>query len=158
MKQMAPRKSHWPLHPLIFTPFTFLLVSCDMTPINGALDGRWQLTSIETPATIRKTKDNLVFLSIQLRIAQWDDFTHNRRYYSHFTHQGDSLFFFEFVHPAAHSVNDNTNKPISADDLSLGLMDAWGIHTFDTRYRVQTLTHSSLILEKADTVLCFRKF
>ena len=136
----------------------FLLASCDKTPANGALDGHWQLTSIETPEANTQTKDNLTFLSIQLEIAQFEDHTSNTRLYSHFTHQGDSLLFFDLSHPSAHSVDDNTTQWVTAEELDKGLMNPWGIHTLHTRFHIQTLTSSSLVLEKADTLLRFRKF
>lgn len=134
------------------------LLSCNKTPINGPLDGQWQLTTIETPEVTRQTKDSLVFLSIQLQVAQWNAHKQRRRYFSHFVHQGDSLHFFDLVHPSSHSLDNNNTEWITAEELSKGLMDPWGIHTLDTRYHIQTLTSSTLVLEKADTLLRFRKF
>lgn len=151
-----PYRAHYLITVLLTT--LFLLPSCDKTPVNGPLDGHWQLTSIETPDGIRQAKDSLVFLSIQLQIAQWDSHKQNLRYYSHFTHQGDSLLFFDLVHPSAHTVDDTTAPRVTAKEVSEGGMDAWGIHTLNIRFRVQTLSHNSLILEKADTLLRFRKF
>ena len=159
MKHFATNKSHKvnKSYYLLFIPL-LLLVSCDKTPVNGALDGHWQLTSIETPEASIQTKENHTFLSIQLQLAFWEDNSNKVLLYSHFTHRGDSLHFFDLVHPSAHSVDDNTTQWVTAEELDRGLMNAWGIHSLDTRYYIRTLNSSSLVLEKADTLLCFRKF
>lgn len=137
---------------------TLLLAACDKLPVNGDLDGQWHLLSIQTPSAQRDLRDSLVFLSIQLQLAQWNDRAHSRQYYSHFVHSGDSIFFSGFAHTSAHTLESNNDEWATAAEMSRGLMDAWGIHSTDARFRVLRLTDSDLQLQQADTLLLFRKF
>ena len=136
----------------------FLLFSCNKMPMNGVLDGNWQLISIETPEGRRDVKDSLVFLSIQLQLSQWTDYPRGKRFFSHFIHRGDSILFYDIVHPSPHSLNENNDFYVTAEEMDKGLMNAWGIHTLDARYHLKTATYSDLVLEKEDTILSFRKF
>lgn len=135
-----------------------LLTSCNKMPVNGVLDGQWQLMSIETPDSTRHTRDDLVFLSVQLQLTQWNNHRSGAIYFSHFLHKGDSILFFDLVHPSQHSLDSNNDVYVTSEEMSAGEMDDWGIHTLDMRYRVQTLTYDDLVLEKVDTTLRFRKF
>ena len=136
-----------------------LATSCDKVPANGSLDGMWQLMSIETPNSTRDVKTDGLYLSFQLQMTYWSQLAHSdNRFYSHFTHTGDSIFFFDICRPAAHSKEDPDDHPLTSAEMAEGAMDVWGIHTMHTRYRVQTLKSDALVLEKADTTLRFRKF
>ena len=135
-----------------------LFVSCDKTPMNGLLDGMWQLTRIETPAGQREIKDSLVYISIQLQLVQWNDRLHQKQFYSHFAHRGDSLLFFDMTHTSKHSVDSNYDAWITGEEMSKGLMDVWGIHSLNPGFHINTLNHSDLILQRADTLLRLRRF
>ena len=137
---------------------SFLFVSCDKTPMNGLLDGMWHLTRIETPAGQRDVKDSLIYISIQLQLVQWSDRLHQKHYFSHFTHRGDSLLFFDMTHSSRHSVDNNTDAWITNEEMSKGLFDVWGIHTLNPGFHINTLNHSDLILQRADTLLRLRRF
>jgi len=132
--------------------------SCDKLPANGDLDGMWQLLTIETPDGLRQVKQERVYLSIQLQLAQWTDYTRGTLFYSHFAHRGDSLFFFDFAKPSDHSLESNNDEWISTDEMTSGILDAWGIHTLDARYHILQLSGENLVLEKTDTILRFRIF
>ena len=74
----------------ILSLFTLLLNSCDKVPINGDLDGLWQLTTIQTPESTRDVKSTRAYLSIQLHLSQWDN--NGTTFYAHFVHEGDWNF------------------------------------------------------------------
>ncbi|MCR5820046.1 MAG: lipocalin-like domain-containing protein [Bacteroidaceae bacterium] len=135
--------------------FILCLASCDKVPANGALDGLWQLMSIETPGGIRDAKDSHAYLSIQLHLAELD--CNLIRYYAHFSHEGDSLFLYDFVHQSKHRSSADDNAWVTPEEMSAGILDDWGIHTVDARFRVNSLNGSSLILQASDTTLTFRK-
>ena len=137
---------------------SLFFVSCDKTPMNGLLDGMWQLTRIETPTEQRDVKDSLVFISIQLQLVQWNNRLHFAQYYSHFAHRGDSLLFFDMTHSSKHSLESNYDAWLTDEEMSNGLMDAWGIHTLNPGFHINTLNHSDLILQRADTLLRLRRF
>lgn len=140
------------------------LSSCDKTPINGDLDGMWQLMTIQTPQGVQQVKENRAYLCIQLQLAEWrlfakeDSDSYGKYFYSHFSHQGDSLCFFDLCYPSAHTATGSDDRPVTAVDMVEGALAEWGIHTPHTRYRVLQLNANHLTLEKADTVYAFRKF
>ena len=135
------------------------LGSCDKTPINGDLDGMWQLMSIQTPQGVQQVKEKRAYLCIQLQLAEWRIATiADKNYYSHFKLQGDSLFFFDLCHASAHTATGADDTPVTADEMAAGALDEWGIHTMHTRYHVLQFNDNHLTLEKADTVYAFRKF
>ena len=145
--------------PRIILPFiliTQMLVGCDKVPMNGDLDGQWQLMEIQTPEGTRDVRDSRTYLSIQLHLCQWNHI--NMAYYSYFVHKGDSIRFYNFVHSSLHRTKEDDNERVTAKEMSEGLMDAWGIHSCDARYRIMQLNADKLELESADTLLFFRKF
>ena len=134
-----------------------LLSSCNKTSVNGPLDGMWQLTTIQTPSSESSVADSLIFVSIQLQLAQWNDMRHGTKYFSRFLHQGDSLLFYDFAYDSQYSLQSNYNEWLTADEAAT-LLRPWAIHTLRPAFRVQTLTRSTLVLQKADTILHYRKF
>lgn len=132
-------------------------VCCDKVPINGPLDGQWQLMSIETPEGTRQTKANRTYLCFQLHLTQW--FRPGKaNIYAHFTHKGDSIHFFDFAHASAQRQEGDNDEWVTPTEMANGLMDDWGVHSTDITFHVGELNRSRLVLECADTVLTFRKF
>ena len=137
---------------------TIGLTACDKVPANGNLDGMWQLMSVETPDSISPKQAERLYLSFQLGMTYWTRQGKGERFFSHFTHTRDSIIFYDLCFPAQHSFADPDDHLVSPDTIRAGVLDIWGIHTADMRYAVQTLTSGNLVLEKADTLLRFRKF
>ena len=131
-----------------------LMAACDKVPINGDLDGMWQLMSIETPEGKVDAKPRRVYMSVQLHLTQWNNLLANRTFFARFTHRGDSIRFYDFVKSSGH------NSLITPADVATenGLLNEWGIHSVDASYHIDRLTDSSLILHDNDTILTFRKF
>lgn len=145
------------LYALGFLAAAAVMDSCDKMPINGDLDGMWQLTTIQTPEGTRQVTTDRAYLSIQLHLSQWDH--HPDRFYAHFNHVGDSIFFYDFAHETKDSEATDDNVWLTVDEMeNQKVMDAWGIHNLNARYRVQQLNSSHLTLERKDTILSFRKF
>lgn len=140
---------------ILFTIFNVL--ACDKTPVNGPLDGQWQLMSIATNKDTRETKAEQTYLCFQLQLTQW--FQAGRQsYYAHFTLRADSIRFFDFVHTSRQTAVGDNDEWITPREMNEGIMDAWGIHSVDITYHVKQLNGNSLVLEREDTVLTFRKF
>ncbi|MBP5772187.1 MAG: lipocalin-like domain-containing protein [Bacteroidaceae bacterium] len=135
-----------------------VVASCDKMPINGDLDGMWQLERVETSETILDTRTHRVYLSIQLHLAQWDDPTEGLTLYSHFRHEGDSLFFIDLSHASPHTATASDDTLVTSQEMADGLMKAWGIYDIHTRYCIRTLKTQNLQLEKADTIYYYKKF
>jgi len=134
------------------------LAACDKIPVNGLLDGFWQLTEIETPDSVRQVKSRRVFLSIQLQMTQWQDYVEDRRYFSHFRLVEDSIFIYDLTHPSQHSLESNNDEWVTAEEMADGLMDAWGLHSLDLRFRMLRLTSDDLVLQREDTIWHYRRF
>ena len=132
------------------------LVACDKTPINGKLDGLWQLTAIQTPDGTRDTRADRTYLSIARHLSQWEQGA--TCFYAHFVHEGDSIRFYDFANQSLHRSKEDNDEWLTASQMSDGIMDAWGIHTLDARFRTRQLDSEALVLEKADTTLFFKKF
>ena len=132
--------------------------SCDKVPINGDLDGFWQLMTIQTPDGVRDVKAKRVYTSFQLHLTEWDDLLDKRTFYSHFTHTSDSLIFFDIAHASKHAVDDNQDAWVTPKEMDEGLFDNWGIHSVNPRFRILKLNSTTLELQQADTILVYRKF
>ena len=144
---------------LMATIALLCLGGCDKTPINGPLDGMWQLMTIETPGSTRMTEQQLVFVSFQLHLTQWDQKDTRNVFFAHFSHEGDSIRFYDFAKAALHDLSEGDDDHIlTPTQMHNGAMDLWGIHSVDARYNVLKLNHKDLILQDADTTLTFRKF
>lgn len=152
---MKQRSLHQYFSLCILSLFVLLLSSCDKVPINGDLDGLWQLTTIQTPEATRDVKSTRAYLSIQLHLSQWEQ--GGTTFYSHFKHEGDSIRFYDFTHASLHRDKNDDDEWITEEEMRGGIMDAWGIHSLDARYRTRQLDSDALVLERADTVLYFRK-
>lgn len=135
---------------------TLLLISCDKVPMNGDLDGMWQLMTVQTGQNVRNVRENRAYMSIQLHLTQWSQ--GGTTLFSHFVHEGDSIRFYDFAHDSLHRTKEDDDEWITEDEMRDGIMDVWGIHNLDARYRVRQLDGEALVLEKADTTLFFRKF
>lgn len=134
----------------------FLLASCDKVPMNGDLDGLWQLMTVRTGSETRDARNDYAYLSFQLHLTQWDHA--GRSFFAHFVHEGDSIRFYDFVHDSLHRSKADDNEWVTEEEMSSGVMDVWGVHNLNARYRVRQLDGDALVLEKADTTLFFRKF
>ena len=145
---------------IILIGILLTLCGCDKTPVNGDLDGMWQLMTIETPDSTADVQARRLYLSFYLHLADWRCPQKNEHFhfYSHFTHRQDSLCFYDLCRASAHTAQDADDIPLTATDMALGDMDDWGIHTLDMRYRIKSLNSRNLTLEKKDTVYAFRKF
>ncbi len=133
-----------------------LCVSCDKMPMNGDLDGMWQLMTEQTEQTTVSRKSDRMYISFQLHTAQFDGHGSSRQYYSTFTHHGDSLRFVTICRASQNETADDDNIPLTADDISL--MNDWGIYEPDPAFRVLTLDESTLVLRSRFSTLRFRKF
>ena len=141
---------------LIAFAAVILLGSCDKVPINGPLDGMWQLTSVQTPAGSRDALADRAYLSIQLHISEWE--CGGKRYYSAFNKDNDSICFERFLHHSLHRTSADDNDAVTKEELAAGAFDVWEIHTESARFRINRLDGSHLELQRADTIITFRKF
>lgn len=143
--------------PVLVLALTLLLAACDKMPMNGALDGMWQLTCERRPdGTERTCRDDGLYVSFQLHTAQWSTRENPTLFYARFTHSADSLRFGPVCHNSENATAADDNVPLTADELPL--LAPFGMHATQPAFRVITLNHHHLVLEDQGTRLTFRKF
>jgi len=132
------------------------LSACDKMPMNGDLDGMWQLMSEENDSTAADLKSTRHYISFQLHTAQLGTATNPRCYYARFRHTADSLQLLTLCANSINASDSDDNTPVPPD--SLASLRAWGIYELDPAFEVVKLNASTLVLQSAHSLLRFRKF
>lgn len=137
--------------------------SCDKVPMNGDLDGMWQLMVKEDANGIKNVKSDKIYMSFQLHLVQFDGPNmdnggsfHTRLYYGRFKHEGDSLFIYELCHNSKNETAADNNEWIKETETDK--LEQWGIYSLNNRYKVVKLDSDAMILRREDLVLTYRKF
>jgi len=141
---------------ILFILLSVLLTACDKVPVNGKLEGMWQLMEIISPAGIIDVKSNKTYISFQLNLSQWQ--RGGTIYYAHFNHTGDYLVFYDMYSPAKPTLEDFNDHRITQEEIDQGVLAPWGVHTLNPSYVILELTSSHMTLFGGDTTLKFRKF
>lgn len=142
----------------------FMLNSCDKVPMNGQLDGMWQIMTVQTAAGTHDAKADCAYLSIQLHLCQWDQLSKANqnghvRFYSHFRREGDNIIFYDFAKPSLHRSNLDDNEMLTNDEMETQkLMGVWCVYHLNDSFHIRELNSENLVLEREDTVIHFRKF
>ena len=126
-----------------------LCVTCAKAPINGDLDGFWQLAEIAyTGGTVTDTHNDGLFYSVQLKLIglQRDG---NNQYLGRFVQTEDSLYVYDF---RLNITGDNSQK------AAVGDLQAWGIADTTERFAIEKLNGKEMILTSATARLSFRKW
>ena len=132
---------------LLFILFMLGISSCDKAPINGKLDGRWQLMTIEyTNGKIEEC--NRIYYSIQLHLVEisakgGNGGTHIGR----FSYKGDEVTMSEFRH------RGDEEKLTTLNELK-----PFGLNPAINHLKVEKATGKKLILKSDYARLTFRKF
>lgn len=122
-------------------------VSCGKTPINGKLDGMWQLTGIEYPQGNHKdTKPEQLYYSFQLHLISLRS-PDKKESLGRFKHAGDSLVLSEF------RLKYQVDKLTPREELLV-----YGLNDTITRFKIESLTKESMILKSSYAMLFLRKF
>ena len=131
-----------------------VLASCSMeTSHNGALDGYWKLTTIDTLSTggINNLKKASIFWSVQkdlLTVRDNNDPT-NREYVFRFQHTDSTLVLSEGQR------YDRTNGNESVDDASV--LSPYGINHQPEVFTFEHLTNRVMTLSTDELRLSFKK-
>lgn len=133
-----------------------LYTACDKMPMNGDLDGMWQLMNIEYADGSNQTPDKQRYMCIQLHLVQLTVYSNaHQGIYAHFTHEGNNLRLYDY-YDLTHWVNTQTTNEVLEDASQLL---PWGISGLDVTYHIEKLNGNALILkDPAGTTLTFRKF
>ena len=126
-----------------------LCVTCAKAPINGDLDGFWQLAEIAyKKGTVTDTHNDVLFYSVQLKLIGLQK-GGNNQYLGRFVQTEDSLFVYDF---RLNITGDNSQKAAAGD------LQAWGIPDTTERFAIEKLNGKEMILTSATASLSFRKW
>lgn len=125
---------------------TILLVllmptSCEKTPINGDLDGQWQVMSV-TPEPTDNPIEERLYYCFSLHVCQLT-------YYGGVFTSGNLRFDGKTIY---------LDFPYADSELSIRKLRQYGITENPITFNVEHLDKKSLILRHGDTVVTMRKF
>lgn len=130
--------------------FIFLLIgisSCDKASINGKLDGRWQLMTIEYEDG-STTECNRIYYSIQLHLVEISAKRGNGgTFIGRFSYKEDEVTMSEF------RCRGNEEELAGLKELEI-----FGINAPLTHFQVEKATGEKMILKSNYARLTFRKF
>lgn len=133
-----------------------ILSACDKMPMNGDLDGMWQLMSEERDSATTDLQATRHYISFQLHTAQFSTATNSRCFYARFLHIDDSLHFHSICANSSNASDSDDNTPIPLD--SVASLHPWGFYELTPSFAVVKLTSSTLVLQSPHSRLRFRKF
>ena len=128
--------------------------SCDKLPMNGKLDGKWQLKTIIKNSQKKNQEDSGIFWSLQLKLCQ---ITYMRGLFdgasnianTRFLYKNDSLFIFNIY------LNFRNRDSLIVTPTTI--FEEAGITGSQEGFKVITLNKKDMLLENGNKKLLFRK-
>lgn len=132
---------------LLFLLLMLGISSCDKAPINGKLDGRWQLMTIEySDGAIEEC--NRIYYSIQLHLVEISNKGQNgATHIGRFSYKDDEVTMSEFRHRGDEEILTTSKE-----------LKPFGLNQPVNYLNVETATSQRLILKSDYARLTFRKF
>lgn len=140
----------------LFPAIIILVASCDKLPMNGDLDGMWQMVSEQRGDTLTDRLDDRIYVSYQLHTVQMGTGSASGKFYAQFTHIGDTISYANICYGADSRSETDVNEPVDEDEMDV--LQPWGIYSLQPTYHVDRLTKETLILTSDTSTLRFRKF
>ncbi|NLI35949.1 MAG: lipocalin family protein [Bacteroidales bacterium] len=131
---------------LFIISIVLILTACDKVPINGNLDGMWQLMAIQDNVTsnVSNVKDSRLYYSFQLHLVQLN----NGEAYAHFSHRNDSIVMYDWC----------DGSPTNNKIIDTTVLNKFGLYDLRDSFKVELLTHEKMQLRSRKVTLSFRKF
>lgn len=140
---------------LLFT-LALSLFSCENKwPINGYLDGQWQLMTIDHNGNQTNKKGEKIYWNFQLHMLMLN--VSNTNYFAHFEHSNDSIRLCDISFSSANEKKEDDNIRMSGEEIK-DILSPYGIDVVDESYKVESLSDETMILSNNGKVLTFRKF
>lgn len=132
---------------LLFLLLLLGISSCDKAPINGKLDGRWQLMTIEYENG-RVEECYRIYYSIQLHLVEISDKGgKGGTFIGRFSYKDDEV-----------TMSDFRRRGQEEELATLAELQTFGISLPLTHFKVEKATSEKLILKSDYARLNFRKF
>lgn len=142
--------SHILLTCIAVVVFATMTGSCRKAPINGKLDGLWQIMKIEYLADgTDVTSQRRSYISINLHVVQLTDVTETED-------SGASISGNLNYDESAGILT--MNFPYNTSESSLPQLQSWGIYTNPVTFSIVKLDGRQLILKSTDTLITCRRF
>ncbi len=130
-------------------------VGCDKLPMNGDLEGMWQLTSEEIDGVSYDRKDGRLYASFQLHTAQFDADGRRGVFFALFKRTDGTLLFQTISHGSENEKPEDDN--VLATESDLPSLARWGIYELSPSFRIVYLSGRRMTLESDHSRLYFRK-
>ena len=94
--------------------------SCDKTPINGDLDGMWQLMRVEDNGTTIDVAATQHYMCVQLHLIQLTQYGDvHTGIFCHFNHEGNTLRLYDFYDRTHYVDNQIAEEKMTDADKKL---------------------------------------
>lgn len=124
-----------------------LLSSCEKLPLNGQLDGMWQLMKIQRNGQeSENTQEDRLYYSFQLNLMALQK-GGQIGYLGRFAHNLDSLTIYDFRQQSDNSVLASTSD-----------LFPFGLNSTTEYFLIERLDNASLIIHSESVLLTFRRF
>lgn len=156
MEKIGKRRGGKWMGPLLMLLLVWLF-GCDRKwPMNGALDGQWQLLTVETRAdgVVTDRKDEQLFFRFQLQLLMLTDLGGN----GYGTYVGRMTYDQEAQIVQTQEMNVRTNTGDSGIAATAKQLAPFGLDNGTTRFEVVKADGDHLILESDYARLTLRKF
>ena len=147
-------------HLIIIVSLLLAFISCDKMPADNRFDGMWQLMSVEHGNNQVDMKSARVYWSFRRNLVQYN-YGNGERLYSHVVYMDDSLMFTDFFHNTVAAVDGDDNLPLCPDEADVlgrgGVFAPYEGTSFVSKYCVEAVSSSKMILRNSRSLLVFRK-
>lgn len=140
MKSISNKISRLPLLAVIAC-LILCLGGCRKAPINGKLDGQWQIMSVETPDTVY-TPAERVYICFNLHVVNLTNL-HNDVYAGNLSYS-DGRIAMDF--------------PYQEHPSQMKVLNRWGIYANPVVFDVAELTGSRLLMVSPQSTITLRRF
>jgi len=128
----------------------FIVTACDKVPMNGHLDGMWQLMAIQdnTAGSVSDVKTNRLYYSFQLHLVELN----NNEAFAHFSHRGDSIVMYDWCY------GNSDGNSVNVKMTDAAALNKFGLYELRDSFKVEVLTSEKMQLRSRKATLSFRKF
>lgn len=168
-ESQLPLNKQLPMKRLIIIAIAIICIlatSCENKwPVNGYLDGMWQVMEIKHDGEWVYKYDennppanrNIYYVSIQLKLFELSNRGMPHMYYGYFNREGERIRFYQTSYYSSNESNKDDNVLIP-DSMINTTIKPWGLNKTDESFNIVTLSDDDWVLENASTTIVLRKF
>lgn len=138
---------------IVYIFLSVILFSCNKLPVNGKLDGMWQLMEIRYENN-EKTYPEKTYYRFQLELVRLSK-VHEGSLHESKTDSYVGRFEFTEDSLSLYNIRIYKNENVAATDKDLA---PFGLNASANRFGIEELTRSNMVLKSEDVQLVFRKF